>query len=278
MTRADSANTPEHITEANGYALYTDPETGIIWLKDNSIFGPGAGYGATLQQIRALGDGFRAPDLREFLLSFDYDHPSHVLSHLPVVFSKRGLYYRTAHRRQDKQTIVVKIDDGDISKWDAANPMPLAVAVYGALSIKDPSFIDRGDGTVEVPEAGLYVLRDHVDCFGTLTPARAVQRVAELHDGICGLNDGSSAGDWHMPTMQELARLIGNVSRGGGIDPHALPKAVFPKRGVWYGSSNHDANGRYWNLYMTDHPMGYLGDAGADDPGIAVWVLPIRSK
>ena len=278
MTNTGSSRTNEDITEANGYAVYTDSDTGIIWLEDNAILGAGAGYDATMQKISALGDGFRAPDLREFFLSFDYDHPDHVLSHLPLSLDERGLYYRTAIRRQDGQTIVVKIDDGDVSKWDSSNTTPLGVAVYGDLAIEDPTFIDEGDGTVEVPEAGLYVLRDHVDCFGVLTPKTAIQQVAQLQDGMCGLSDGSSAGDWRMPTMKELALLIGDVSRGGGSDPHALPEDVFSKRGVWYGSSNQDANGNYWNLYMTDHPMGYLGDAGPDDPGIAVWVLPVRSK
>ena len=273
---ASPHKTEEDITEANGHALYVDSATGIIWLEDNSILGGGAGYDATMNTISELGDGFRAPDLREFFLSFDYDHPDHVLSHLPIALDKRGLYYRTANRRQDGQTLVVKVDDGDVSKWDSHNVMPLPVAVYGPLSIPEPSFRDRGDGTVEIPEAGLLALRDHVDCFGTLTPPTAIQKVAQLEDGKCGLHDGSLPGDWRMPTMKELAILLGDASRGGGSDPHAFPANIFPKRGVWYGSSNQDATGHYWNLYMTDHPMGYLGDAGPDEPGIPVWVLAVR--
>lgn len=261
-----------------GHLTYTDPATGVTWLQDNEILGGGTDYSSAMQKIAELGEGFRAPDLREFLISFDYDHPSHVLSHLPIDIGQHGRFYRTANLRQDSSTLIVRSDNGDVSKWASNDRTALPVAVYGKMEIKNLSFRDRKNGTIELPEARLYALKHHVDCFGFVTPKVALERVAELQDGMCGLHDGSRPGDWRMPTMKELALIVGDVSRGGGSDTHALPKEAFPKRGIWYGSSNQDADGNFWNLYMRDHPMGYLGDAGADEPGIAVWVLAVRPK
>lgn len=261
-----------------GHLTYTDPTTGITWLQENNILGGRTDYNTAMRRIAELGDGFRAPDLREFLISFDYDHPDHVLSYLPIDIGRREGFYHTVHLRQDGFTLDVRSDNGDVSKWLPADRTAFPAAVYGKLKIKEPTFYDRRNGTIEIPEARLYALKHHVDCFGTLTPKAAITRVAQLQDGMCGLRDGSRPGDWRLPTMNELALLLGNVDRGGGNDTHALPEEIFPKRGIWYGSSNHDADGNFWNLYLRDHPMGYLGDAGADEPGIAVWVLAVRES
>lgn len=264
-------------TPVPAYPVYTDPATGITWLVDNSILGAGMDYDTMTARISLLGEGFRAPDLREFFLSFDYENPADVLGHLPLGLTARGDYYRTANRRQDDYTLVVKVDDGDTTKWRAHDIRPLPIAVYGPLAVKNPTFTDNGDGTVHISEADITVLRDHVACFGRLTPPEAIARTALLESGACGLSDGSQPGDWRMLTMRELAIIAGDVGRGGeGTGFHSLPSEVFPERGVWYGSSNGDGRGNYWNLYLTDHPMGFFGDAGPDNPGIAVWVLPVR--
>jgi len=66
-------------------------------------------------------------------------------------------------------------------------------------------FLDNGDGTVTDTNTGLVWLKN-ANCFG-LPPLfdnwnDAMALVAGLSDGQCGLTDGSSAGDWRLPTLQ----------------------------------------------------------------------------
>ncbi|MFP3939219.1 MAG: DUF1566 domain-containing protein [Thermoanaerobaculia bacterium] len=81
-------------------------------------------------------------------------------------------------------------------------------------------FVDNGDGTVTDHLTGLIWLRD-ADCATFLAPISFDQALAEadaLADGTCGLTDGSTAGDWRVPNVRELASLLDY----GELDP-ALP-------------------------------------------------------
>ena len=74
-------------------------------------------------------------------------------------------------------------------------------------------FTDNRNGTVTDRLTGLIWLKD-ADCFGMMDGKEAMQAVKNLKDGDCGpdlafvLTDGSSAGDWRLPTMKELCTLI----------------------------------------------------------------------
>ena len=54
---------------------------------------------------------------------------------------------------------------------------------------------------------GLVWLKN-ANCFGGRTWPDALTDAAELNSGECGLTDGSSAGDWHVPTVNELQGII----------------------------------------------------------------------
>ena len=45
------------------------------------------------------------------------------------------------------------------------------------------------------------ILLANANCFGTKTWDAAMSAAAGLANGACGLSDGSSAGDWHLPTF-----------------------------------------------------------------------------
>ena len=72
----------------------------------------------------------------------------------------------------------------------------------------DPRFTDNSDGTVTDNLTGLIWLKN-ADCFGLQHGiSQAFNHAEELRDGQCGLSDGSSTGDWRLPTIRELYSLV----------------------------------------------------------------------
>jgi hypothetical protein len=70
-----------------------------------------------------------------------------------------------------------------------------------------PTFVDNGDGTVTDTRTGLIWLQD-ANCNGAQTWANAGTWAGNLASGSCGLTDGSTAGQWRLPTVTELQDLI----------------------------------------------------------------------
>jgi len=72
-----------------------------------------------------------------------------------------------------------------------------------------PRFTDNLNGTVTDNLTGLIWLRD-ANCI-SLSPntwANALTAANTLSPGICGLLDGSAAGDWRLPNIKELLSLV----------------------------------------------------------------------
>ncbi len=97
-----------------------------------------------------------------------------------------------------------------------------------ALQTADPScaddsgniYVDCGNGTVTDNRTGLVWLQD-ANCYGLLEWHEAVEIVANLSDipstsvaapHDCGLSDGSSPGEWRLPSVAEWeAMMLPNV-------------------------------------------------------------------
>jgi hypothetical protein len=83
------------------------------------------------------------------------------------------------------------------------------------------------------------------DIWGYSTWPEAFTETNTLENGQCGLTDGSSAGDWRLPTINELRSLF-----DPGLSPPYLPDGhPFTNVQFW------DTNPGYWSSTLSaDHP------------------------
>ena len=68
-------------------------------------------------------------------------------------------------------------------------------------------FVDNLDGTVTDHLTGLIWLKD-AGCLPSALCTDAIAEVNQLANGACGLSDGSTAGKWRTPNLNELESLI----------------------------------------------------------------------
>jgi hypothetical protein len=114
-------------------------------------------------------------------------------------------------------------------------------------SIPDPRFIDNKDGTVTDRLSGLTWLKN-TKCFGMMNWEAAMLAAKSLKDGDCGpdpaliLSDGSTTGDWRLPTMNELCTLIDFSRRDPALPGGHMFSAVQP--------------GYYWSATLFDYHPG----------------------
>jgi len=97
-----------------------------------------------------------------------------------------------------------------------------------AASLADPPcfsnanrYADCGNGTVTDGVTGLIWLKD-ADCLGSATWAAANDLAADLGDGThaaCNLTDGSSPGDWRLPTKEEWEAIMDQADANGCKNP-----------------------------------------------------------
>jgi len=85
-------------------------------------------------------------------------------------------------------------------------PVPVPVASRPS-SHSSYRYTDNGDGTVTDNRSGLIWLKN-ANCFGRKYWKTAMQRAANLAHGQCGLRDGSRAGMWRLPSIEELKEMI----------------------------------------------------------------------
>lgn len=125
-------------------------------------------------------------------------------------------------------------DDGSLSKGVA----------WSAVT----RFTDNQDGTVTDSLTGLIWLKDAA-CLGTALWAQALTAANSLANGQCGLSDGSAAGTWRLPNLNEMESLI-DVSASNPALPVGDP--FTNTLGTW---------GTYWT--STSYYGGIAGSSEA---------------
>lgn len=121
------------------------------------------------------------------------------------------------------------------------------------------------NGTVEV---GKLVWLKNAQCQSSYkTFQQAQQFAASLKDGMCGLTDGSKAGDWRVPSANEWDAMFGSITKND-----AMSKFQNVRDGGYWSST--DKNGGKWPASILHWRMR------ADSIGLQdlypVW--PVRDK
>jgi hypothetical protein len=137
-----------------------------------------------------------------------------------------------------------------------------------------PRFTDNGDGTVTDNLTGLIWLQQAnynstSETTGIATWSAALTFCNALYSGICGLNDGSVAGDWRLPNIKELQSLIDFSQYNPALPSGHLFTDV---QSTDYWSSTTYAGGTVagWLVHMND------GDVGHSEKTYSNYVWPVR--
>ena len=141
--------------------------------------------------------------------------------------------------------------------------------------IPDPRFIDNQNGTLTDNLTGLTWLKN-TQCFGLMDWESANLAAKSLKDGDCGpdpaliLSDGSSAGDWRLPTMSELCTLI-DFSRRDPALPGGHMFSAVPPGYHWSATTLDYHSGMAWIVYFESGTTCYEGVTNQ-----AGHILPVR--
>jgi uncharacterized protein DUF1566/List-Bact-rpt repeat protein len=178
----------------NGQWVEGDPFTNLVLADDPAIANDKARYWSS-----STANQYSTSTARSVYFSVGYmvswdSKTSHVqpvwpvkgVSDGPAKVAKTGqtTHYGTAGNR----------DDGELQ---------MGAAVASGID----RFTDNLDGTVTDNLTGLIWLKDF-DCFAASSWETALTNAAGLADSACGLTDGSAAGDWRLPNINEAWSLL----------------------------------------------------------------------
>lgn len=127
------------------------------------------------------------------------------------------------------------------------------------------SFSDNRDGTVTDWATGLVWLMDG-NCYGWGMPwQNAMDSAKLLAHNQCGLNDHSKAGDWRLPTLDELSSFASAT--------RALGTPFFVNVQAWYWTSDTYYNTNRAYEVSLRFPYGWTWTDKLDNK----FVWPVRS-
>ena len=141
-------------------------------------------------------------------------------------------------------------------------------------------FTDNGNGTVTDNLSGLIWLKNAncTDTSGTIsktsetmTWTSALTWSNNLANGLCGLTDGSTAGQWRLPNREELLSLVDQSAYNPALPTGHLFTSV-QSNSYWSSSSSSVNTGYAWGVSMNDGFVNYGDKANSN------YVLPVRVR
>jgi hypothetical protein len=169
--------------------------------------------------------------------------------------------------------------DEIMAKIPAARPDPPCFA-------NDHRYVNCGNGTVHDTVTNLLWLRDG-NCFLVeMHWTDANNAVLGLEDGECGLTDGSSPGDWRLPTKEEWEVT---VERAVALNctyqnaPSLVNKPGTKCTNVEWPAFNNIQTAKYWSsMTHPEFPFSayyvtlYSGDVSGNFKTDTAYVWPVR--
>jgi hypothetical protein len=134
-----------------------------------------------------------------------------------------------------------------------------------------PRFTDNGDGTVTDNLTGLIWLQD-ANCYGVVNWSTALGNANNLGTGTCGLTDGSAAGDWRLPNVNELDSLVDFGNTGPSL-PSGHPFTSFSTSLLYWTSTTVAVSSTY--AWAIDFPYG---ERRYKTKTSSYYVLPVRGE
>lgn len=101
-------------------------------------------------------------------------------------------------------------------------------------------FTNNLDGTVTDHLTGLVWMRN-AGCFAPASWSAALTAANQLASGACGLTDGSTAGQWRMPNVNELESLV-DVSQGNPAVSAGSPFTQIQLGSAYWSSTTYMAS------------------------------------
>lgn len=141
-----------------------------------------------------------------------------------------------------------------------------------------PRFTDNANGTVTDNLTGLIWLKD-ATCFAFAHWPAALAAANSLASGACGLTDGSVAGDWRLPNINELESLVDLLQAHDGRpalpDGHPFTVPAYPWGIPYWSSTTFNlawGPDTAWYVDLADENLSNAGKDTFNDYGI--W--PVR--
>ncbi|MBF0524402.1 MAG: DUF1566 domain-containing protein, partial [Deltaproteobacteria bacterium] len=143
-------------------------------------------------------------------------------------------------------------------------------ALQKGVAWPNPRFTDNNDGTVMDNLTGLIWLKN-ANCFGPQNWTDALSAANGLTSGSCGLTDGSHAGDWRLPNVNELKSLPDNSHYSPALPTgHPFTGVSVEPYYYWSSTTGADRTSYAWFVGM------YVDGVNDQDKTNYNYVWPVR--
>ncbi len=158
----------------------------------------------------------------------------------------------------------------NFAAYDGNNPL-----VSVASAPLPDRFTDNHDGTLTDGMTGLIWLAN-AGCLGTANWGGAIAQANGLASGACGLADGSVAGQWRLPNINELESVLDYTAANPALTPGSpftnVSNAIYWSSTSYFGGENGSPTA--WAIRLGDGR--YINDSVANDKSAAtnhVWAV-----